>query len=56
MDIKKIKDLDNVGKATVYRMMAEGRIPPNFKIGKRAVGWLESDIDDAILKMRETLT
>lgn len=47
------RKLGNVGKATVYRMMEEERIPQNFKIGKRASGWLESDVDAAILIMRE---
>lgn len=46
------KKLGGISKATVYRMMDEGRIPYSFKIGQRAAGWLESEIDTAILKMR----
>ncbi len=45
--------LGGVSKATVYRLMNEGRIPRNFKIGQRAAGWLSTDVDTAILEMRE---
>jgi len=45
--------LGGVSKATVYRMMNEGRIPRNFKIGQRAAGWLSNDVDAAIIQMSE---
>jgi len=45
--------LGGVSKATVYRMMNEGRIPRNFKIGQRAAGWLSTDVDAAIIQMSE---
>lgn len=47
-----MKKLGGVSKATVYRMMDEGKIPRNFKIGQRASGWIESEIDAAILALR----
>lgn len=35
--------------SSIYQMMSEGRFPASRKIGKRAVGWLESDIDQWLL-------
>jgi prophage regulatory protein len=33
-----------LSKATVWRLIKERKFPPPFKIGKRAVAWLEGDI------------
>ena len=30
---------------TIYKKMAEGGFPPRVRLGVRAVGWLESDIE-----------
>lgn len=38
-----------ISRAQLYLLMGEGRFPKNFSLsgpGGRAVGWLESDIDD----------
>lgn len=35
--------------STIYLMMSQGRFPRPRKIGKRAVGWLELEIDDWLL-------
>ena len=32
--------------STIYAMMAYGEFPRPIKIGRRAVGWLSSDIDN----------
>ena len=31
--------------STIYAMMADDRFPRPVKIGRRAVGWVEEDID-----------
>ena len=31
--------------ATLYRMEDRGELPPRVQISRRAVGWLESDIN-----------
>lgn len=36
-------------KASIYRLMAEGNFPKQIKLGARAIGWIESDIDNWIL-------
>lgn len=35
-----------LGRSTIYRMMAEGKFPQSVKLGARAVGWKQSDIDE----------
>ncbi|NBT88105.1 MAG: AlpA family phage regulatory protein [Flavobacteriaceae bacterium] len=31
--------------STIYAMMADDKFPRPLKIGRRAVGWIEEDID-----------
>jgi prophage regulatory protein len=38
--------------STIYMMMSEGRFPRPIKIGRRAVGWRASDVEEWL----ETLT
>ncbi len=35
-----------LSRSTIYAKMAEGDFPRPIKLGKRAVGWLDSDIDE----------
>jgi len=35
-----------VSTTTLWRMENRGELPARFKISTRAVGWLESDIED----------
>lgn len=34
-----------IPKSSIYALMAKGEFPKPIKIGARAVGWLDSDID-----------
>ena len=45
---KQVQARTGLGKSSVYALMAEGKFPKSIKISARAVGWLESDIDDFI--------
>ncbi len=42
--IKQIVEITGLGRSTIYEHMAIGLFPSPIKIGKRAVGWLDSDI------------
>jgi prophage regulatory protein len=33
-----------LSRSTIYQLMAEGRFPRPVRLGKRAVGWRESDV------------
>jgi prophage regulatory protein len=41
---------DRVGycRTNIYYLIQSGDFPPSIKLGSRAVGWLESDIEDWI--------
>ena len=41
-------DDTGLGRTTVYEQMATGRFPRPIKLGERAVGWLEDDIQNWI--------
>lgn len=34
-----------IKKTKIYKLMREGKFPPCIKLGGRAVGWLETDLD-----------
>ncbi len=40
-----VKAKTGIGRSTIYALMASGDFPRSIRIGARAVGWLESDID-----------
>ena len=35
-----------LSRSSIYQMMSEGEFPLPIKLGKRAVGWAQSDIDE----------
>ena len=37
-----------ISRSGIYQKMADGEFPPSISLGPRAVGWLESSIDDWI--------
>ena len=42
-----------LGRSTVYLWMGRGEFPQRHKLGVRAVGWLESEIDSWIAECLE---
>lgn len=46
--ILRLKDVlrcTGLGKTKIYDMQADGTFPPSIKLGERAVGWLQSEVD-----------
>ena len=41
----KVQVRTGLPKSSIYALMAKGAFPKPIKIGARAVGWLDSDID-----------
>jgi prophage regulatory protein len=37
--------LTGLGRSTIYRLMDESKFPKSVKLGDRAVGWRQSDVD-----------
>jgi prophage regulatory protein len=40
-----VKTKTGLPNSTLYQLIAEGKFPKQFRIGNRAVGWLEDDVD-----------
>jgi len=38
--------MTGLGRSMIYQMEGEGRFPPRVNIGLRAVGWVESEVQD----------
>lgn len=43
-----VKQRTGLSRSTIYALVKAGKIKPPIALGPRAVGWLESDIDDFI--------
>ena len=41
-----VEQLIGLSRSTIYKAISEGSFPPPIRLGKRAVGWLQSDIED----------
>ena len=39
-----VEHISGRGRSDIYSGMAEGTFPKNIRIGKRSVGWIESEI------------
>jgi len=43
--VREVADRSGISRSLLYKFVREGKFPPSVKIGERAVGWLESDVD-----------
>ena len=43
-----VESLTGLSRSTIYAMISEGSFPSPLKIGKRAVGWQDSDLSSWI--------
>ena len=41
-----VETLTGIPRSTLYAKIASGDFPAPIKIGQRAVGWLESEVND----------
>ena len=47
----KAQSVLSLPKSTFYSQISEGLLPPPIRLGKRSVGWLESEIN-AVIRAR----
>lgn len=40
-----VQDVTGLSRSTIYDMMSKGAFPRPMRLGLRAVGWAESEID-----------
>ena len=43
-----VETLTGLSRSTLYAMMADGNFPSPIKLGKRAVGWQDTDLTEWI--------
>ena len=43
---KQVQELTGLSRSTIYLRIAQGTFPKAISLGARAVGWLESEVDD----------
>ena len=41
-----VEALTGLSRSTIYKFMKDGTFPKTVKIGPRAVGWRQADIED----------
>ena len=44
--LPKVKVRTGLSRSTIYLRISEGTFPSPIRLGSRAVGWLESEIDN----------
>jgi prophage regulatory protein len=47
--LPKVIDITGVPRSGIYARMADGKFPKSIRLGARAVGWIESEVDEWIL-------
>ena len=48
IDIDEVMHRAGIARATIYRMMKDGRFPRPYKIGAKSVRWRDCDVSDWI--------
>ncbi len=43
---REVETMTGRGRSAIYEMMAEGTFPKNVRVGKRSVGWIESEVQN----------
>jgi prophage regulatory protein len=46
--LKQVMTMTGLGRSCIYAVVAEARFPASVKLGPRAVGWVEQEIEDWI--------
>ncbi|MGH1461281.1 MAG: helix-turn-helix transcriptional regulator [Neptuniibacter sp.] len=54
LKLKEVMDITSLGSSTIYRHMEKGTFPKQVKIGGQRVGWMESDINKWLEKLKHT--
>jgi len=49
--LNKVKARTGLSRSGIYQKMADGEFPESISLGLRAVGWLESEVDQWLADM-----
>ena len=53
IDLAQLMNKVPLGKSTIYAYVKAGKMPAPIKVGDRAVGWIESEIDAWLIERAE---
>jgi prophage regulatory protein len=48
--LPQVKARSGLARSTIYKRISEGSFPRQVSLGDRAVGWIEQEIDDWIVR------
>ncbi len=51
--LPEVRSVTSLSKASIYRLMADGNFPKQCRLGKRAVGWKKSEINNWLNNLEE---
>jgi len=46
MRLPEVRRMTGLGRSTIYRLQADRQFPQSIKLGIRAVGWLEREVQE----------
>lgn len=46
--LSEVKAITGLGRSSIYKFMGEGVFPQSVSLGERAVGWVESEVNEWI--------
>jgi prophage regulatory protein len=46
--LKNVRSMTGLSRSSIYAMMKAGEFPKNVLLGARAVGWIDSEVNDWI--------
>jgi prophage regulatory protein len=52
MRLSEVKMVTGLSKTTIYRFEKEGRFPSRVSLGERSVGWMEDDVQNFLLRLK----
>ncbi len=52
--LRQVCQVTGLGRSMIYQMQAEKRFPQRIKLGERAVGWLEREVQEWLAKRIES--
>ena len=48
LNLKQVKEITQLSTATIYRLIAQGKFPKQFKLTERTFRWVGSEIEEFI--------
>ena len=52
--LPKVKERTGLSRSSIYLYISEGRFPEPISLGSRAVGWIESEVNEWLSQQIET--